>query len=241
MADFHVFADVEDQSRAAAQLIVDISHRALEARGRFTMALSGGSGPVRLMELLAREPFRGAIPWDRTLIFWGDDRAVGPDHILSNYRMALELLLSRVPVPEANVLRIRGELGAAGAAEELRRTMVNCFGDRELPAFDLVLQGMGTDGHTASLFPGTAELESKAWVEPVFTPGAEPLVERVTMTIPVFNNARVALFLVSGAEKRSLMAEIMNDPTAADRYPAARIEARETLWYLDEAAMGQAG
>lgn len=238
MAEFQVFADVEAQSRAAASLIVGLSHRALEARGRFTLALSGGSGPVRLMELLAREPCRGAIPWDRTLVFWGDDRAVGPEHELSNFRLARELLLSRVPVPEANLVRIRGELGAEDAARELRLDLVECFGESSPPRFDLVLLGMGRDGHTASLFPGRPELDSVAWVEPVPAPDMEPRAERVTMTLPVFNAARTALFLVAGQDKRALVGQIRHDPTAPARFPAACVAAERTLWYLDEAAAG---
>ncbi|ADU61553.1 MAG: 6-phosphogluconolactonase [Pseudodesulfovibrio sp.] len=238
MAEFHVFADVEAQSRAAASLIVGLSHRALEARGRFTLALSGGSGPVRLMELLAGEPCRGSIPWDRTLIFWGDDRAVGPEHELSNFRLARERLLSRVPVPEANLVRIRGELGAVDAALELRLDLAECFGESAPPRFDLVLLGMGLDGHTASLFPGRPELDSAAWAEPVPAPDMEPRVERVTMTLPVLGAARTALFLVAGQDKRALVDQIRHDPTAPARYPAARVAAEQTLWYLDEAAAG---
>jgi 6-phosphogluconolactonase len=238
MAEFHVFEDVEAQSRAAARLVVALSHRALEERGRFTLALSGGSGPARLMELLAGEPFRGAVPWDRMVIFWGDDRAVPPHHEYSNFRQASELLLSRVPVPEANIARIRGELGAQDASRELRLDLAECFGEAGPPRFDLMLLGMGRDGHTASLFPGRPELESVAWAEPVSAPDMEPRVDRVTMTLPVLNAARVALFLVAGADKRPVVGEIMADPAVA-HYPAARVRAARTLWYLDEAAAGR--
>jgi len=239
MAEFHVFADVEAQSRAAARLIVALSHRALEARGRFTLALCGGSGPVRLMELLAGEPWRGSIPWDRVVVFWGDDRAVPPDHEWSNYRQADELLLSRVPVAPANVVRIRGELGAADAARELRLDLAECFGETGPPRFDLVLLGLGRDGHTASLFPARPEVDSAAWVEAVSAPDMEPRVDRVTMTLPVLSAARAALFLVSGPDKRPLVREMMTDPAAALCHPAARVAAERTLWYLDEAAAGQ--
>ncbi|MUM78557.1 6-phosphogluconolactonase [Pseudodesulfovibrio sp. F-1] len=238
MPEFLVFADVEAQSRAAADLLVSLSHRALEARGRFTLALSGGAGPARLMQLLATEPWRGSIPWDRAVVFWGDERAVPPDHEWSNYRQANDLLLSRVPVDRANVVRIRGELGAGEAARELRRDLARCFGEVAWPCFDLALLGMGLDGHTASLFPGRYELDSSDWVEAVSAPDAEPRVDRVTLTLPVLNAARTALFLVSGRDKRSLVTEIMNDP-ASGSHPAARVDAGRTLWYLDEAAAGQ--
>lgn len=239
MAEFHVFADVEAQSRAAADLMVGLSHRALEARGRFTLALCGGSGPVRIMELLAGEPWRRCIPWDRTVVFWGDDRAVPPDHEHSNFHQASKLLLFRLPLAEANVVRIRGELGAMDAARELRLDLAECFGEAGPPRFDLMLLGMGRDGHTASLFPGRPELDSTAWVEPVPAPDMEPRVDRVTMTLPVLDAARTALFLVSGPDKRALVGEIMTDPTAPARYPAARVNAERTLWYLDEAAAGR--
>lgn len=236
MADFHVFADTEDLSREAARLIIARAHRALELRGRFTIALSGGSTPKRLFEILAEPDNAKAMPWDRTLFFWGDDRAVPPDHEHSNYRLALEAMLSKVPVPEENVLRIKGELGAEAAAEDMRRELVNVFGDEGYPRFDIALQGMGTDGHTASLFPGTPALDADGWVVPVIDPPANPGVDRVTLTMPALNAARVALFLAAGEGKRQLIHEIMNDPTAQERYPAARVKAERTIWYLDQAA-----
>lgn len=236
MADFHVFTDTEDLSRAAARYFTALSHTALALRGRFTVALSGGSTPKRLFQILAEPPFAQAVPWDRTIVFWGDDRAVEPDHEWSNYKLAHDHLLAHVPIPEANIMRIKGELGAERAAEDMRRNLVNVFGDSELPRFDLALQGMGNDGHTASLFPGTDALNATDWVVPVFDPPADPAVDRVTLSFPVLNASRVALFLAAGQGKRDLIAEITNDPTAPERYPAARLEAEETVWYVDEPA-----
>lgn len=241
MADFVVFGDVEEMSQAAAGLFVELAHKALGERGRFTVALSGGSTPKRLFELLASEPHWRAIPWDRTFIFWGDDRAVAPDHEWSNYKLAQDALLAHIPIPEGNILRIKGELGAAEAAEDMRRNLVNMFGDQDIPCFDLVLQGMGDDGHTASLFPGTEALNATDWVVPVFNPPANPKVDRVTLSFSTLNNARVALFLVAGEGKQHIIRDIVNNPTAPDRYPAARLEARETIWYVDEAAFGRTG
>lgn len=238
VADFLIFTDTEELSLAAAGLFVELAHKSLGENGRFIVALSGGSTPGRMFEFLAGEPFRSAIPWDRTLVFWGDERAVPPDHGQSNYKLANEALLSRVPIPETNIFRIRGELGPDKAAEDMRRDMVNVFGDKDTPRFDLVLQGMGADGHTASLFPGTDALDADDWVVPVLDPPADPKVDRVTLTFPVLNNARTALFLATGKNKQSLIAEIMNDPSAAERYPVARVEAQETIWYVDNAAFG---
>lgn len=241
MADFHIFTDPEELSQAAARLFIDLSHAALELRGRFIVALSGGSTPKRLFQILGERHNCEAVPWDRTIIFWGDDRAVGPDHEWSNFKLAQDNLLRCVPVKEENVHRIKGELGAEQAAEDMRRNMVNVFGDQETPRFDLALQGMGGDGHTASLFPGTAALDATDWVVPVSAPPANPALDRVTLSFPVLNAARVALFLTAGAGKQTILNEIMNDPTAPERYPAARVEAEETAWYVDQAAFGSGG
>lgn len=241
MADFHVFNDEAAAVEAAARLFTELSHRALEERGRFTVALSGGSTPAPLFQLLASSPWWDAIPWDRIVFFWADDRAVGPDHEQSNFRTARMILLDNVPVREENVVRIRGELGAEEAAEALDRDLVDGFGADGLPRFDLVLLGLGTDGHTASLFPGDPALQSAKRAAPVMDPAADPAVDRVTLTLDVLNNARTALFLVTGRAKRDVVTAIVDDPAAPDSYPAARVEASETLWYVDEAAFGGVG
>lgn len=238
MIDFHVFTDAEELSRTAAYTVRDLALQAVEARGRFTIALSGGSTPRRLFEILADTPFREEMPWEHIVVFWGDDRAVGPDHEWSNYKLAHDTLLSHVPVPVENVYRVSGEDGAKAGAQKMIEDLKVVFGDADIPQFDLVLQGMGGDGHTASLFPGTETLDATDWVVPVFDPPANPAVDRVTLTFPVLNAARVALFLAAGEGKRSKLSEIMNDPTAWDRYPAARVEAEQTLWLVDEAAFG---
>lgn len=238
MADFHIFTGPEELSQTAAQLFINCAHKALDLRGRFIVALSGGSTPKRLFQILAEKHNCEAVPWDRTIVFWGDDRAVEPDHEWSNYKLAKEHLLDHVPVHDENILRIKGELGAKQAAEDMRRNMINIFGDKDMPCFDLAIQGMGGDGHTASLFPGTDALDATEWVVPVADPPANPKVDRVTLSFPVINAARIALFLAAGEGKRQLISEIMNDPTAPERYPAARVEAEETIWYVDEAAFG---
>lgn len=241
MADFHVFKDNGEVAWAAARLFTELSHRALEERGRFTVALSGGATPAPLFQLLASSPWWEAIPWDRTVFFWTDDQAVGPEDERSNFRAARLILLDNVPVREENVVRIRGELGAKEAAGQLQSDLAEGFGDKELPRFDLVLLGLGADGHTASLFPGDKVLTSTLWATPVIDPPADPAVNRITLTPNVLGNARTALFLVTGSAKSDVMAAIVNDPDAGDRYPAARVEAEETLWYVDEAAFAKAG
>jgi len=236
MANFMIFDTLDELSFNAAETFIELASEAVDRHGRFVLALSGGSTPRRMFELLAESKNMNRILWDRTFIFWGDDRAVPPDHEWSNYRMAREALLSRVSIPDANVYRILGERGAEQAALIMQGDLVRVFGEDPLPQFDLVLQGMGSDGHTASLFPGTEALDATGWVVPVINPPANPAVDRVTMTFPLLNNARTALFLVAGKDKKAVMDEILNDPTADERYPAARINAQATLWYLDKAA-----
>lgn len=237
-ADFLFFTDMEELSQAAASLFVELALQAVETRGQFTVALSGGSTPKRMFELLAAPPFREAVPWEQVIVFWGDDRAVPPDHDYSNYKLAYDNLLGLVPVVDKNIYRVQGELGADEATAIMRNDLADVFGIAKLPRFDLVLQGMGTDGHTASLFPGTDSLEATDWVVPVHDPPATPKVDRVTLSFPVLNNARTALFLAAGSSKQTIIAEIMSDPSAGERYPAARVEAESTLWYIDHSALG---
>lgn len=238
MIDFHIFPNSEELSRMAAGFIVERARQAVAARGRFTIALSGGSTPRRLLEVLASAPFIDEDFWPNTVVFWGDDRAVGPDHEHSNYRLANETLLRNVQVAKENIFRIKGELGARKAAQVMRNDLSDVFGEGVVPRFDLVLQGMGGDGHTASLFPGTDSLDAVDWVVPVLDPPANPQVDRVTLTFPALNAARTALFLVAGEAKQPLVQTIMSDPEAVDSYPAARVEAEETVWFVDEAAFG---
>ncbi len=237
MVDFHVFADKEEMSQVTASLFVAIAISAVAQHGRFALALSGGSTPKRLFEILANE-YAESFPWDKTIVFWGDDRAVGPDHEWSNYKLAYDNLLAHVDVPKKNIFRIKGELGAVEAANVMQQDLIAVFGADETPRFDIVLQGMGDDGHTASLFPGTDALNATDWVVPVVNPPANPAVDRVTLSFTVLNAARLAIFLAAGEGKRIILSEIMNDPTASERYPAACVEAEETVWYVDEAAFG---
>ncbi len=236
-----MFPDPDAVARAAAE---DFTHRAAEAvaaRGRFAVALSGGRTPRRLYTLLADEPYRKAVPWERTHLFWGDERHVPPDDPQSNYRMVREALLSRIAIPEANVHRVLSELPeaaeAAGRYEiELRETFAAPFG--QIPRFDLVYLGLGPEGHTASLFPGTTALEIRdrlvvaTWVDKLEA-------FRITMTFPVFAEARAVLFLVEGGQKADILSLVRNPETAAE-YPAGRIQPRdgELLWFADRAAAG---
>jgi len=239
MAEFHVFKDTAAMTEAAARLFTDLAHRALSARGRFTVALPGGTTPVPLFQRLTFSPWREAIPWDRIVFFFGDERAVDADDEQSNFRTARVTLLDHVPVPAENVVRIRGELGAQGAAAALREDMVSAFGPDGTPRIDLIILGMGLDGHTASLYPGHKALGAQDWVVPVTDHTGSPGVDRVTLTLPVLCAARTVLFLATGPAKAGLIAELATDPAAGERYPAAMVEAESTLWYVDKAAYGK--
>ena len=217
-----IFANAQELARGAAEYLVARSGEAVAQKGLFTVALSGGSTPKILYEFLV-----GAkVPWSQTHFFWSDERHVPPDHPDSNYRMAYEALLSRVPVPESNVHRIHGENpDAAEAANEYEQTL--------LP-LDLILLGLGTDGHTASIFPGsdvlheTKRLVAATWVEKLNT-------YRITMTLPLLNAGASVLFLVSGAEKAQIVKEVIEGPK---QYPAQLVQPThgQLLWMLDKDA-----
>ncbi len=229
--------------RAAADEFVRQARAATETSGTFTVALAGGSTPQGLYELLGRDrACRDAVPWDRTHIFWGDDRHVPPDHKDSNYRMARVALLSRVPLPDANIHRIETErLDAATAADEYERVLRAFFRlpPGGWPRFDLVLLGMGADGHTASLFPGSDALrESRRLVTAPYVKSFG--VHRITLTPPVLNNAACVVFLVSGAGKAATLRSVLDGSAEPDAMPARLIRPTggRLLWLVDRAAAG---
>jgi 6-phosphogluconolactonase len=232
-----VFDDPELVARAAAGRFAELARESVGARGLFAVALAGGSTPRRVYELLAGEEFRGLLDWPSVHVFFGDERAVPPDHADSNYRMANEALLSRVAVPERNVHRIEGVGDADANASEYESELRSLFGEEEWPRLDLVLLGMGDDGHTASLFPETKALdERRAWV-------AANWVEklgawRVTLTAPAVNAARHVLFLVNGAGKAGRLREVLKGERDPSRLPSQLIRPRDgTLeWFADRAA-----
>jgi 6-phosphogluconolactonase len=235
------FADLASLSQAAAEEFLRTARAAVAAHGRFRVALSGGSTPKRLFQLLAAEPSRGQVDWSRTDIFWGDERCVPPDHPDSNYRMACEALLDHVSIPAEQVHRIHAERPNKDAvAREYEQTIAQVFGvqaDGPPPAFDLVLLGMGPDGHTASLFPHTAALnEQKRWVVANYVPKFK--ADRITLTRPILNQARAVLFLVAGADKAEPLAEVLNGPADPTRLPSQSIEpsAGRLVWFVDSAA-----
>jgi len=231
-------------AEAAADRIVASARNAIRRRGRFVIALSGGSAPRLVYPLLAAPPRRDAIDWSRVEFFWGDERAVAPDDPESNYGLARRLLLDHLPgIREASVHRMPADdpdhAAAAGRYEnELRRIFALPPGGRRRPRIDLIWLGMGPDGHTASLFPGSRVLFERArWVALATAPKTSPVAARMTFTLPLINAARTALFVVAGADKAAAMRSIQARSPAL---PAARVRAASTLWLLDAAAAGAA-
>ncbi|HJR06125.1 MAG TPA: 6-phosphogluconolactonase [Pyrinomonadaceae bacterium] len=235
--NLQIFPDAADVARAAADRFVELARESIEARGRFSVALAGGSTPKRIYELLASDELRDQVNWSEVHIFFGDERCVPPDDADSNYRMANEALLSQVPLPEQNVHRMRGEGDAVANARLYEDELRGFFGDVDWPQFDLIMLGMGDDGHTASLFPETHALDVQSawvtsnWVEKFNT-------YRVTLTAPAINHARNVMFIVTGASKAERLQEVLYGARDAHRLPSQLIQPQEgaLAWFLDEAA-----
>ncbi len=238
MADreIQVFELVDGLQEAAARHAAEVL-RATTTGQDIRIALSGGSTPIRLHELLTESD---GIDWSKVHVYWGDERMVPPDHEESNFRMAKETLLDRVGIPSVQIHRIRGELDPGEAAEEYERVLKESFGvaHPDVPRFDLVILGVGADGHTASLFPGTSAIEEhERWVAATFVPQMQRW--RVTLTYPIFNAAKMTLVLVSGENKAEAIRRIF-DPNEPDKPPAGLVQPEgQMIWLLDEAAAGQ--
>lgn len=229
-------------AEAAAREFAEAAREAMRERGVFRVALSGGSTPRDVHGRLASAPYRRRVAWDRVRFFFGDERCVAPGSDRSNYRMARETLFAPLAIDPASVFRMRGELQPKAAADAYSRILAANFGDdqaRGIPVLDLVFLGVGPDGHTASLFPGTRALEEKKRTAAAnWVPGKREW--RLTLTYPVFAAARRVVFLVAGAEKAPVAATILKKRPGWRDLPASRIRpARGTvLWLLDEDAGG---
>jgi 6-phosphogluconolactonase len=224
---------------AAAEEVAHSVNEAVSERGRFTIALSGGSTPKSLYNLLATNA-RNSLPWDKMFFFWGDERHVPPTDDQSNYRMVDEAMLSKVSVPAVNVFRFAAENPDANAvAEAYEETLRKFFELKagEFPRLDLILLGLGPDGHTASLFPGTAGLQEKSrlvianWVEKLKT-------HRLSFTFPVLNAGRTVAFLVSGTDKAAALHSVLEENVPGEQYPAKLVQPKDgkLIWFLDRAA-----
>lgn len=241
-AQLYVFAYQAELARAAAEEITSTALRDVERSGRFTIALSGGPAPEPVFKLLADEgeSFRERFPWNHTHFFWGDERHVPPDNPKSNYRLAYDTMLSKVPVPEENIHRVRAEVPDAHDAAELYEAELRRYfqlGEDAFPTFDLMWQGLGANGHTASLFPGCAALAECR--RPVVATWIECLqAHRITMTYPVLNGARDVLFVVSGTEAADALNQVLFGPELSVPLPAQLVAPRNgrLLWMVDKEA-----
>jgi 6-phosphogluconolactonase len=247
-AQVRVYRDTGEVALKAARHFARLADQYVVGSGRFTVALSGGSTPRAMFALLAEAPFADTVPWEAIHFFWGDERCVPPDHADSNYRMANETLLSRVPVPAENIYRIPAELpDPEQAAEEYAETLRAFFARHasaagttpliDRPRFDLIFLGMGPDGHTASLFPGTAALQVTD--KPVVANYVEKFsANRVTLTAPTINNARNVTFVVAGSDKAEPLHEVLEGAYQPELYPSQLIHPQHgsLLWMVDEAA-----
>jgi 6-phosphogluconolactonase len=235
-AQLSIHPDAHAAARAVAESFARQAAAAVEARGRFSVALTGGSGPVEAYHLLAEEPFRARIPWAGVHLFWGDERCVPPGHERSNFRMANEAFVARVPIPPENVHRMRGELppeqGAARYAEELA-----AFFGAGVSRFDLVQLGVGPDAHVASLFPFTDPLRQhdRAVTTNLHLPEGEP---RITLTLPVLNAAARVEMIVIGASKADVVWTVLRGPIDPFRLPAQLVRPvdGEIVWLMDRDA-----
>jgi 6-phosphogluconolactonase len=232
-----IFKDGEGLSRAAAEFFVEHAAQSIAERDQFLVALNGGNTPNRLFQLLATD-FRENVDWRKVHVFWGDERCVPPDDPGSSYGQARRALLSHVPIPDANIYRIKGELDPVEASKDYSLLLQEFIpAPRKWPRLDLVFLGMGEDGHTASLFPGSPVNVSEPTV-PVTAHYQDRPANRVTLTPVVFNSARLAVFMATGEKKAQTFAEVLSDRYNPELYPAQRIhpEDGKLIWLVDEAA-----
>lgn len=237
-----VFPDTHALTQAAAEHVIRQASLVINTRGRFTVALAGGSTPKSLYALLASPEYRTRLDWRNIEFFWGDERHVPPDHAESNYRMVHEAMLSPLAIPEKQIHRIHGELPhAQKAAEQYEKVLRTSIGKTvsQIPQFDLVLLGMGPDGHTASLFPGTdavhepTQMVAAPWVEKFQT-------FRITLTPAIINHANQVTFLVSGSGKAEVLRAVLEGPFQPDLLPSQTINptSGHLTWLIDQEAAG---
>jgi 6-phosphogluconolactonase len=239
--EIRILADGGAIAKRAAQEFVQAAASAIREKGSFNIALAGGSTPKALYRLLVNDPaLRSQVPWDKMHLFFGDERHVPPDHPDSNFRMATEAMISNSPLKPEQITRIKGEYPDADqAAVEYEKSLRDYFKLKtgEYPRFDLVLVGMGNEGHTLSLFPGTKALHADAriavrnWVGKLCT-------ERITLTAPAACNAAEILFMVTGADKACALKSVLEGPFEPDQLPAQALQPKngKLLWLVDAAA-----
>ena len=242
-ANLNIFPSILELAEAAATSVSRLSTQAVAARGRFTLALSGGSLPKILCPPLVAEPRRAQIDWSAWHVFWADERCVPLTDPESNYRLAREVLFDHVDIPPAQIYALDDSLDPAAAAAAYQSGLAQLFqpGPGRLPRFDLILLGLGDDGHTASLFPRHPLLnETERWVAPIFD-SPKPPPERITLTLPVINNARRVIFIAGGAGKADILSQLFDSTLPPDTFPAQMVQPAggQPTWFVDEAAAPQ--
>ncbi len=233
----HIFKTAEELSANAAKWVANLISSTLKKQDRFTIALSGGNTPKKLHKLLASSPYKEQIDWSKLHVFWGDERDVPFQDERNNAKMAYDTLLNHVPVPASQIHIMKTDIPPEQSATEYEKILHQYFPDTTQPTFDLVLLGMGDDGHTLSLFPGTAVVhEEKVWATSFFLKAQD--MYRITLTKTVVNKSSHIAFLVTGDDKAAALKEVIKGAYDPDRYPSQVIKPSngELYWFADEAA-----
>lgn len=242
MATVNVYKTVELLNQTVADDIVSLCRACIDDHGSFHMALAGGGTPKKLYQLLATEAYRDQLPWEKIHVYFGDERCVPANHEDSNFRMANEALLTKVPFPVENIHPIHVDVDDVAASADRYNDEISAIlpSDNATPKFDLVLLGIGDDGHTASLFPGTPILQqTQKFVDAVYVEKFNSW--RISITYPLINAAANVYVLAAGDSKANIIKTVMFDERPAEPYPIQRIQAKGNLaWYLDDAAAAQA-
>lgn len=235
--EVRICADPEALSSAAAEAFVILAEKSVRGSGAFSVALAGGGTPRGLYTALASPEFRERVPWHKVHLFWGDERCVPPNHEASNYKMVHDSLLVHVDVPVKNIHPMRGELEPWQGAPLYETELRAFFSEQKFPVFDLILLGLGRDGHTASLFPGSQALvEEDRWVVPAHS--VETGTNRITLTLAVLNHGGAVFFLVAGKSKAAILGQVFSDEHGCRDLPARRVRPVRGLvtWFADERA-----
>jgi len=240
MRNLRIFPVIDDLNISVADSIIFIANKAIRDKGRFTISLSGGQTPVKLYSILATHPYREYMQWEKTFIFWGDERCVPLNDIRNNAHQAKSILLDKVDIPLSNIHIIPVNLSPDKAADKYEKDLKDFFCDKPLQ-FDMMLLGLGENGHTASLFPGTKVLNEKAeGIRKVYV--KKEKMFRVTMTAPLINRAHHIFFIVTGEDKSKVLQKVLSTSYQPEKYPAQLIKPTkgELCWFADMAAAHKA-
>jgi 6-phosphogluconolactonase len=240
MSLIQTYPSPEELYNAAVDLLVRKGKEAIRLHGKFTVALSGGSTPLPVYMRLVEKNAADTLDWQKAHFFWGDERTVGPEHPESNYRAAYQTLLAPLGIPTENIHRIQGELEPKIAAQKYQEEILDWF-EEQPPRFDLILLGLGSDGHTASLFPGTIHQDSDTWVEAYYVEKLNSW--RISFTAHLINSAAQVLFLVKGNDKADILNRVINGPNQPDLLPSQLIQPTngQLIWLVDSEASSNLG